>query len=144
MSYYFSNSTKGFYLTEVHGSDMPSDIIEVTKALRDSLLDQEKQGKEITVVSGEVVAVDRQITWNWEEVREAQASKIEEVRWMVERHLTQRENTALTEEGWDHTPAEYQSLLQYMQTIREVDTLSTPNAAMDALAALTPPITGGS
>lgn len=76
----------------------------------------------------------------WEQVSGLQASKINEVRWIAERHVTQREIEGFTD--FAHTPEEYQSVLAYMQSIREQDETNhtTPQSAIDALVALVKPV----
>ena len=45
---YFSKTTNGFYTTEIHGSKMPTDVVEITEATHQSLLAGQTAGKRIS------------------------------------------------------------------------------------------------
>ena len=42
-----SKTTKGFYDREIHGTNMPEDVVELSTATHESLLDGQAQGKMI-------------------------------------------------------------------------------------------------
>ena len=44
---YYSKFTNGFYDTEIHGNNMPVDVVEISVELHQSLLQQQSQGKQI-------------------------------------------------------------------------------------------------
>lgn len=44
---FYSASTKGFYSTEIHGDNIPSDVVEITEKEWSDLLDGQSTGKEI-------------------------------------------------------------------------------------------------
>lgn len=57
---FYSKSTNGFYDSEIHGSNIPKDAVEISKDLWNSLLDQQANGKSIKAdKSGKPIAVDR-------------------------------------------------------------------------------------
>ena len=45
---YFSKTTNGFYVTEIHGTKMPSDVVEITEDTHQSLLAGQTAGKRIS------------------------------------------------------------------------------------------------
>lgn len=47
MSILFSRSTGGFYTAEIHGANMPSDVVEITAEHHAALLDGQAAGKVI-------------------------------------------------------------------------------------------------
>jgi hypothetical protein len=55
---FYSKITGGFYNTTIHGNNIPSDAIEITEKKWQELLEEQSNGKIITTVDGEVVAVD--------------------------------------------------------------------------------------
>lgn len=56
---FYSQSTGGFYTTQIHGSSIPSDAVEITKAEHAALLTAQSQGKHITAdASGRPIAID--------------------------------------------------------------------------------------
>lgn len=42
---FYSKSTNGFYSREIHGDNMPADVVEITKEEHAALLDGQSQGK---------------------------------------------------------------------------------------------------
>jgi hypothetical protein len=56
----YSKSTNGFYLQEVHGTDIPSDAVEITDDTYRSLLDGQSQGKTIAGdINGYPILLDK-------------------------------------------------------------------------------------
>lgn len=45
---FYSKSTGGFYSTDIHGDNMPSDVVEITDEQHQALLDGQSQGKLIS------------------------------------------------------------------------------------------------
>lgn len=60
MQFFFSNSTKGFYLVELHGSGMPDDAIGLEAGERDKALAWQSRGGLIAGVtdSGRMILAD--------------------------------------------------------------------------------------
>ncbi len=59
MPIYFAKSTGGFYTTQIHGSSIPDDAVEITNAEHSALLAAQSQGKRITSdASGRPIAID--------------------------------------------------------------------------------------
>lgn len=56
--FFWSNTTKGFYNSELHGNKIPRDAIEITEEEWKDLLDGNASGKVIAVEDGKVVTVD--------------------------------------------------------------------------------------
>ena len=44
---YYSKSTKGFYTTQIHGTNIPSDCVEISCEIHQTLLNDQSQGKQI-------------------------------------------------------------------------------------------------
>jgi hypothetical protein len=45
--WFYSKSTRGFYLTEIHGNAIPSDAVEITAEYHRELMDGQSEGKGI-------------------------------------------------------------------------------------------------
>jgi len=57
---FYSSSTKGFYTNEIHGTNMPSDVVEITDDTHQALLEGQSQNKHIkTDADGLPILVDR-------------------------------------------------------------------------------------
>lgn len=55
----FSKSTDGFYATEIHGDNIPSDAISITDEEYAALMQAQSEGKQITTdESGRPIAID--------------------------------------------------------------------------------------
>lgn len=61
MTYYWSNSKKGFFTKEIHGDDRPADCVELTHAEWQDYLEKQTQGFEIAPSQGQgkPILVDR-------------------------------------------------------------------------------------
>ena len=56
---YYSKTTKGFYDSEIHGTNIPPDCVEITKEYHRELLNGQSNGKQITSnSSGYPILVD--------------------------------------------------------------------------------------
>lgn len=56
---FYSKSTGGFYTTEIHGNNIPSESVEITSEQYDFLLEAQSQGKQIVADDkGFPVAID--------------------------------------------------------------------------------------
>ena len=58
MNYFYSDQTKGFYLSHIHGDKIPKDSIAITDSLYDELLLGTQNGLIIIVVDGAISLVD--------------------------------------------------------------------------------------
>lgn len=45
---FYSKSTNGFYVEEIHGDNMPSDVIEITQELYNQLMAEQSTGRQIS------------------------------------------------------------------------------------------------
>jgi len=54
MGIYYSEETKGFYVEDVHGTNMPNDIIAVPDETYAAMMDGQRLGKIIALVDGEL------------------------------------------------------------------------------------------
>lgn len=45
--FYYSKSTRGFYLREIHGDNIPTDVVEVTPEQHKELMEGQPKGGEI-------------------------------------------------------------------------------------------------
>jgi hypothetical protein len=55
---FYSKSTNGFYTTDLHGANMPADVVEITSGQHSQLLEDQSRGKQITAgEDGNPVAV---------------------------------------------------------------------------------------
>jgi hypothetical protein len=52
----YSPSTKGFYIDEIHGGDVPDDAVEITPEEHRQLLDAQAEGKSIVFENGKPAA----------------------------------------------------------------------------------------
>lgn len=51
MAYFYSPMTEGFYTTEVHGGNMPDDVVQLTDQEHAALIDGQSAGMEIKAAS---------------------------------------------------------------------------------------------
>ena len=51
-TFYWSNSTRGFYAKQVHGDEMPSDVVEITQDEHADWLEKQSIGYELVPTSG--------------------------------------------------------------------------------------------
>jgi len=49
---YFSASTKGFYLDDIHGDNIPDDAVKITAKRHDELMQAQAEGKSISADKG--------------------------------------------------------------------------------------------
>lgn len=113
---FYSKSTGGFYAREVHGKNMPSDVVEITEAEHTALLAgqssrtvivADEAGRPIlqSAPSEQLAAVER----DW---RDAEVSSTE---WLVARHRDEQDMQLVT----TLTPAQFTDLLEYRQALRD-------------------------
>jgi hypothetical protein len=106
---FYSKSTKGFYLYEVHGENMPEDKVEISDTYHHELLEGQSTGLMITAnEAGYPVLVERS------------EPTLEEYSWYV-RH---QRNDLLKNSDWtqlpDIPPSTKESWAAYRQLLRDV------------------------
>lgn len=113
---FYSKSTGGFYVREVHGHNMPSDVVEITEQEHADLLEGQALGKVIVADSAgrpvlqsppfeQLANIERD--WRDEELTARQ--------WLRDRHRDEQDlgrATTLTEE-------QFVELLGYLQALRD-------------------------
>ena len=81
---YYSSQENGFYLTEIHGDNIPSDKIEITKEYHEQLLKLQQDGKQIKPdQNGFPIAVDRKIEITWDDIRKHRDFLLSQSDWTV-------------------------------------------------------------
>lgn len=105
-TFYWSNSTRGFYVKQIHGNDMPSDVVEITQAEHTDWLEKQSIGYELVPTSGmgKPNLVDRRPTPTEIEAQKMRfkrddllvkyVDKVNQVRWNM---LTTEQQAFLTE-----------------------------------------------
>lgn len=58
ITYFYSGSTRGFYNSDIHGTNIPPDAIPLTSVDYTALIEAQSAGKIITVADGVPVAQD--------------------------------------------------------------------------------------
>lgn len=96
----YSPSTNGFYLTEIHGNNIPNDVVEITQNQHSQLLEAQSQGKIIQPdENGFPVAVDRPAySPTWEDIRQERNIRLSNSDWtqLADAPLTVNQKTAWT------------------------------------------------
>ena len=115
---FYSKSTKGFYTTEIHGKNIPSDCVEISEELHRKLLDLQSSGKIIVPDNnGHPVAVNpapAKITWE---------------------QIKAKRDTLLKDSDWIDLPnspvKNKQAWLDYRQALRDLpETFETPESVV--------------
>lgn len=119
MKIYYSSTTKGFYLKDVHGDNMPPDCIEITEDEHKNLLEAQSNGKQIVPDNnGRPIAIvpkPREITWD--EIKKIRNGKLSETDWI----MLGDANPKPSKEAW----------LIYRQALRDItNTFSDPNSVV--------------
>lgn len=74
---YFSKSTRGFYESEIHGENMPVDVVEITEDQHADLLKAQSQGQAITSdANGNPITVDPSSLLSIAQAQEQQTAKV--------------------------------------------------------------------
>lgn len=112
---YYSKTTKGFYSTEINGTNIPSDKVEITKEYYNELFAEQSKGKEIKPDNnGYPIAVNRvpdPITWD--QIKSQRDGLLKDSDWSVAVDV----NPKPSKEAW----------LTYRQTLRDIpSTFKTP------------------
>jgi hypothetical protein len=119
MTTYYSPSTKGFYISEVHGvkgatgASTPSDAIQITEAQHKALIASNSNGQEIYASAGKVLS--REIVLTHDEklvvVRASRDRKLAECDW------TQYPDSPLTDEKRQEWVVYRQALRDFPETL---------------------------
>ena len=76
----YSKSTNGFYLVEIHGTNIPGEAVEITNDVYKSLLDGQSQGKTIASDSnGTPILIDKTSTETTALIESAIQSRLDTV-----------------------------------------------------------------
>ena len=114
---FYSKTTGGFYVREIHGDNIPADAVEITTEQHAALLQGQSGGKAIAAdENGYPILQDPPQPTTDQMADTARAKRdrlIESVRWRIERHS---DELALGSEPTE--PLE--PLLQYTQALRDV------------------------
>ena len=80
---YYSKSTKGFYTTEIHGTNTPSDCVQITKEQHTNLLNEQSQGKQIVPDKNgyPIVVVPPAVPPTWEDIRVKRDNLLKDSDW---------------------------------------------------------------
>lgn len=115
---YYSPSTGTFYAREVHGDNMPADVVEISKQAYNELLDGRALGRIIVMGdNGLPVLADPPPKAQQEIENEARSQRdgaLNSTDWIVQRHQDQMAVGATT----TLTEPEYDALQEYRQALR--------------------------
>ena len=80
---YYSKTTKGFYCTEIHGTNIPSDCVQITKEQHTNLLNEQSQGKQIVPDENgyPIAIVPPVIPLTWEQIRAKRDALLKDSDW---------------------------------------------------------------
>ena len=80
---YYSKTTKGFYCEEIHGTNIPSDAVQITKEQHTNLLNEQSQGKQIVPDENgyPIAIVPPVIPPTWEQIRSTRDSLLKDSDW---------------------------------------------------------------
>ena len=112
---YYSKTTKGFYCEEIHGTNIPSDCVQITKELHTTLLNEQSQGKQIVPDENgyPIAIVPPTVPPTWEQIRAQRDGLLKDSDWSVVSDATPKPS----KEAW----------LTYRQALRDLpSTFSTP------------------
>jgi hypothetical protein len=114
---YHSPSTNAFYSSDIHGTRMPADVVEITHAEWESLLAEQSAGKQIVPGShGHPVAIERKPTP--ENILRARDRLLRDSDSLVTRHRDEVEynpaNTTLA-------PDQYAALQAWRRALRQIE-----------------------
>ena len=116
---YYSKITKGFYLTEIHGTNIPSDAVQITKEQHRTLLNEQCNGKQIVPDENgyPIAIVPPVIPPTWEDIRVKRDSLLKESDWVV----LADSNPKPSKDAW----------INYRQALRDIpQNFSTPEEVL--------------
>ena len=84
MKLFYSKSTNGFYDSEIHGTKMPQDVVEITQETHHELLEAQSKGKMIVSDDkGYPKTVDRPVSKpTWEQIKSKRDNLLKESDWI--------------------------------------------------------------
>ena len=112
---YYSKTIKGFYCEEIHGTDIPSDCVQISSETHQTLLNEQSQGKQIVPdEKGFPIAIVRPvIPPTWEQIRSKRDGLLKNSDWSVASDATPKPS----KQAW----------LTYRQALRDITkTFKTP------------------
>jgi hypothetical protein len=82
---YYSKTTKGFYCDEIHGTNIPSDAVQITSKQHADLLNEQSQGKQIVPdKKGYPIAiVPPAVPPTWDQIRSKRDALLTASDWVV-------------------------------------------------------------
>ena len=112
---YYSKTTKGFYSEEIHGTNIPSDCVQISSETHQRLLEDQSHGKQI--VPDEkgypITIIPPAVLPTWEQIRSQRDFLLKETDWVV----LGDSNPKPSKEDW----------LTYRQALRDIpSTFKTP------------------
>ena len=83
--YHYSKTTGGFYRTEIHGNDIPSDTVSVTDEQHSLLFAQQSEGKQIVSDADgyPIVITPTIIAPTWEKIKAQRDSLLQRCDWTL-------------------------------------------------------------
>ena len=118
--YYYSKTTKGFYVNEIHGKLIPVDCVKITEEEHTALMNAQAKGKIIQPdKNGKPIAVDRtNSSLTWEDIRIARNQKLADSDWITNSDSPLIQNK---KQDW----------LTYRQSLRDITkTYQSPEAVI--------------
>ena len=112
---YYSKITKGFYCEEIHGTNIPSDCVQITKEQHENFLNEQSQGKQIVPDENgyPIAIVPPVVPPTWEQIRSQRDALLKDSDWSAFPDA----NPKPSKEAW----------LTYRQSLRDIpSTFTTP------------------
>lgn len=80
---YYSKTTKGFYCEEIHGTNIPSDCVQITKEQHITLLNEQSNGKQIVPDENgfPIAVVPSIIPLTWEQIKSKRNDLLKDSDW---------------------------------------------------------------
>ena len=105
---YYSKTTKGFYCEEIHGTNIPSDRVQITNEQHENLLNEQSNGKQIVPDKNgyPIAIVPPIIPPTWEQIRSQRDAFLKDSDWSVAGDATPKPS----KESW----------LTYRQALRDL------------------------
>ena len=94
---YYSKTTRGFYCEEVHGTNIPSDCVQITNEQHMTLLNEQSNGKQI-VPDEEgfpIAIVPPVVPLTWEQIRAKRDALLKDSDWTVASDANPKPSKAL-------------------------------------------------
>ena len=80
---YYSKTKRGFYCDEIHGTNIPSDCVQITKEQHTNLLNEQSQGKQIVPDENgyPITIIPPTIPPTWEQIRGQRDALLKDSDW---------------------------------------------------------------